>query len=197
MATYIGMVQATIGSVMAFDVEGAVRNLQAGDHVFANELIATHADGAIEVEFADGEIMDLGRSSQVFLNSQFFDPNINTVAPDESGGARDAGNSFLIDGQGDDILSGEQEVSDDFDSDTPLPFYEDGTQRIDLSDVLSNPGYQLAGVEHNGHLQIQVSDSEGVIQLINLSTVAVADDAAAQSTLSQLLDSGMFNDGLS
>lgn len=190
MTADIGMVQATIGSVMAFDTEGAVRNLQVGDHVYANELISTGTDGAIEIEFADGEVMDLGRLSQVFLDSQFFDPRLDTATADVV-------NSFLVDGQGDDILSGEHEAATHAKPDFSLSSAEDAAQRIELNDVLSNPDYQLAGFEHNGYLQIQVSNSEGIVQLINLTSVAASDDIAAQSALNSLLNTGIFDDGMS
>lgn len=193
MAKDIGLVQATLGSVIAFDTEGAIRNLQVGDHVYANELISTGTDGAIEIEFADGEVMDLGRTSHVFLDRQFFDPTLNIATPEDGGQA----NSFLIDGQGDDILSGEHEASTSAKPDFSLSSTEDAAQRIELNDVLSNPDYQLAGFEHDGYLQIQVSNSEGVVQLINLTSVAATDDLAAQSALNSLLNSGVFDDGMS
>jgi hypothetical protein len=192
MTADIGMVQATIGSVMAFDTEGAIRNLQVGDHVYANELISTGTDGAIEIEFADGEVMDLGRLSQVFLDSHFFDPTLTIATPEDSGQA----NSFLIDGQGDDILSGEHEATNHAQPNLSLAFPED-IEQLELSDVISNPDYQLAGFEYNGHLQIQVSNSEGIVQLIDLTSVAASDDIAAQSALNSILSSGIFDDGMS
>lgn len=193
MTSDIGMVQATIGSVMAFDTEGAVRNLQVGDHVYANELISTGTDGAVEIGFADGEVMDLGRLSQVFLDKQFFDPTLTIATPEDG----EQPNSFLIDGQGDDILSGEHEASTHANPDLSISSVEDVAQGIALNDVLSNPDYQLAGFEHHGYLQIQVSNSEGIVQLINLTSVAASDDIAAQSALNSLLNTGIFDDGMS
>jgi hypothetical protein len=192
MTNEIGTVKATTGSVKAFDTEGAVTNLQVGDSVFANELISTGMDGGVEIEFADGEVMDLGRLSQVFLDSHFFDPTLTIATPEDSGQA----NSFLIDGQGDDILSGEHEATYDAQPHFSLAFPED-TEQLELSDVISNPDYQLAGFEYNGHLQIQVSNSEGIVQLIDLTSVAASDDIAAQSALNSILSSGIFDDGMS
>lgn len=80
MATQIGIVKAIMGEVTATAADGSIRTLQAGDRVFANELISTGAGGAIEIEFADGSLMDLGRNSQAMLDSEIFDPNDTAVA---------------------------------------------------------------------------------------------------------------------
>jgi VCBS repeat-containing protein len=80
MATQIGIVKAIIGEVTATAADGSSRTLQAGDRVFANELITTGPGGAIEIEFADGSLMDLGRNSQAMLDSEVFYPNDTAVA---------------------------------------------------------------------------------------------------------------------
>ena len=74
MATAIGTIKTIIGSVIATSTDGAQRNLQVGDQLFPNEIITTGAAGAIEIELADGSVMDLGRSSQVLLDNEVFDP---------------------------------------------------------------------------------------------------------------------------
>lgn len=74
MATQIGVITALIGTATATGLDGTVRNLQLGDKVFANDLIATGNAGAIEIEFADGNVMDMGRSSQTLLNTDVYDP---------------------------------------------------------------------------------------------------------------------------
>ena len=85
MATEIGVVKALIGAVTATSTDGSVRTLQVGDVVYANDLISTGAEGAIEIEFADGSVMDLGRSSQALLDSEVFDPvNIDVADNEES-----------------------------------------------------------------------------------------------------------------
>ena len=80
MATQIGIVKAIFGEATATAADGSIRTLQAGDKVFANELITTGPGGAIEIEFADGSVMDLGRNSQAMLDSEVFDPNATAVA---------------------------------------------------------------------------------------------------------------------
>ena len=75
MATQIGIVKTLTGEVTATAADGSIRTLQVGDMVYANELISTGQAGAVEIEFADGSIMDLGRSSQAMLDSAVFDPS--------------------------------------------------------------------------------------------------------------------------
>ena len=80
MATQIGVIKALIGEVKATAADGSTRTLQLGDMVYANELITTGPGGAVEIEFADGSIMDLGRSSQAMLDEAVFDPTATAVA---------------------------------------------------------------------------------------------------------------------
>lgn len=79
MATEIGSITTLIGSATATSVDGAVRNLQVGDKVYQNDIITTSAASAIEIEFEDGSIMDLGRNSQAVLDIEVFDPNAPAV----------------------------------------------------------------------------------------------------------------------
>lgn len=74
MATEIGTVTVLIGTATAVSTDGSIRHLQVGDKVFQNDLISTGADGAVEIHFADGSVMDLGRSSNALLDSEVFDP---------------------------------------------------------------------------------------------------------------------------
>jgi len=199
MANEIGVVQAILGSVSATAMNGAISYPQVGDTLFANDLITTGADGAIEIEFADGDVMDLGHASQVILDAQFFDPS-SSVANEDQGDINEllATMSFLVAEQGDDILSGnDNELPQIFSSSSLQPVFDDIEDVVDLTDVLGNPDNQIAGVENEGHLQIQVSNSDGVIQLINLTSVSVGDDASAQHLLDNLLSDKPFDDGMS
>ena len=83
MAIQVGVVKAITGSVTATAADGSIRNLQVGDRVFANELISTGAAGAIEIEFADGRVMDLGRNSQAMLDADLYDSSPSAVAASE------------------------------------------------------------------------------------------------------------------
>ena len=67
---------------------------------------------------------------------------------------------------------------------------------IDLSDVLSNGDNSIVGMESDGHLQIQVSNNGQVVQTIDVNSIAVADNAAAQTALNNMLSSGAVDDGV-
>lgn len=71
----IGTVKTVVGLVKAVDESGAERVLQAGDKVFANEVIITAADGLVLIEFTDGSHLDLPKSSEVTLNTDVFSPD--------------------------------------------------------------------------------------------------------------------------
>ncbi|MCX4193818.1 retention module-containing protein [Methylophaga sp. OBS1] len=83
MATQIGVIKAIVGTVTATAADGSIRTLQAGDRVYANEVISTGPSGAVEIEFADGSVMDLGRDSQAMLDTAVFDPEATDVAEAE------------------------------------------------------------------------------------------------------------------
>ncbi|HCC81441.1 MAG TPA: hypothetical protein DEQ25_09170, partial [Methylophaga sp.] len=76
MATEAGIISALIGTATATAVDGTVRNLQVGDKVYPNEIITTGIAGAIEIEFPDGGVMDLGRNSQAVLHSEAFELDV-------------------------------------------------------------------------------------------------------------------------
>ena len=76
MATEAGIISALIGTATATAVDGTVRNLQVGDKVYPNEIITTGLAGAIEIEFPDGSVMDLGRNSQAVLDTETFELDI-------------------------------------------------------------------------------------------------------------------------
>jgi T1SS-143 domain-containing protein len=80
MATQIGVITAVVGTVTATAEDGSIRTLQAGDRVYANEVISTGPAGAVEIEFADGSVMDLGRDSQAMLDTAVFDPDATGLA---------------------------------------------------------------------------------------------------------------------
>jgi len=199
MTNEIGVVQAIMGTVSATAMNGDVSYPQVGDTIFANDLIMTGADGAIEIEFADGEVMDLGYTSQVILDSQFFDSTASFANDDQVDINEIATTmSFLVAEQGDDILSGnDSKLPQNLSSSNLKPVLDDLENVVYLADVLSNPDNQIIGVENEGHLQIQVSNSGGVIQLINLTSMSVVDDVSAQNLLDNLLSDKPVDDGMS
>ncbi len=165
----------------------------------------------IGVEIVDGDGDSASQTFSVYIDGDTGDQlTVETIAGTSGddnlvGGS---GNDFLIGGRGDDILTG-GDGADIFDfnetdlgtADSPYQdeitdFSEVDGDVIDLADVLSNPDNQIAGVEHDGHLQIQVSNSEGLVQTIDVTTVVVVDDTAAQTALNSLLGSGAVEDGM-
>ena len=197
MAAEIGVVNVLMGTVTAFSTDGSLRILNVGDNAYANDLILTGPDAAIEIRFADGSVMDLGRDSQLLLNVDFFELNLPDLADDDLLSV-----SILVDAEGDDILTGNdavQSTSNQANGLMPIQydiagFAQSQVNVLELADVVGNPDNHIAGVEYEGHLQIQVSNAGGLIQLINVTDMAASDDMAAQSLLNQLLNSDDSSD---
>lgn len=98
MATEIGFIKGLIGSAIATAADGSQRTLQVGDKLFANEIVSTGAAGAVEIEFIDGSIMDLGRNSQAILDNEVFDPQQATQAQTQVQDDVEALQQALLDG---------------------------------------------------------------------------------------------------
>lgn len=197
MAIQIGVVKVLIGDVTATAADGTDRLLQSGDNVFADDLISTLSHSAIEIHFADGGVMDLGAHSQVMLSQEFFYPDATILvdAADSSVLSALASTSFLMNAEGDDILSGhEDDTSADKKNSDVLPVISVNDEAVNLADVLTTSANQISGVEYQGHLQIQLSNTEGVVHLINVMNIVAADDATAQSVLAGLLNAGNGED---
>ena len=98
MATEIGIIKTLIGTAVATAADGSQRNLQAGDRVYQDEIITTGAAGAVEVEFTDGSVMTLGRSSQIVLDTETFNPLDVAEAPADAASEVDALQQALLEG---------------------------------------------------------------------------------------------------
>ncbi|MEX1200373.1 MAG: retention module-containing protein [Methylophaga sp.] len=100
MATSIGVVKNIIGTVTAVSEDGSIRQLQVGDKVFQFDVIATSAAGAVEIELADGSLMDMGRNAQMYLDAEVFEDMANVTAPTIEAGLDDveALQQALLDG---------------------------------------------------------------------------------------------------
>lgn len=193
MATEIGVVNLLMGTVTAFSTDGSLRILKVGDSAYANDLILSGPDGAIEIRFLDGSVMDLGHDSQLLLNTDFFDLSLSGHSGDVS---------ILVDADGDVILSGNEPLQNNANPAEQngswqhdlAGFGQSELSSLDLTDVLSQADNHIAGVEYEGHLQIQISNAEGLVQLINLTDVVATDDMAAQSLLTRILNAGDNSD---
>lgn len=197
MALQVGVINIIHGEVSAIRADGTSHTLQAGDSVYFQDCISTGSHAAIEISFADGSLMDLGRDSQVMLSSEFFYPKATNVEATDDLLVAVANANFLIDAEGDDILSGHQQASDNpiAESESLIPsFPDDNAGELSLTDVLSQSHNPIAGVEHEGYLQVQVSNQHGVIECINLTSVTAVNDAAAQRALDVLLNPGLDED---
>ena len=99
MTTEIGIITILTGTATATADDGSQRILQIGDKVFSNDIISTGlAAGAVEIELADGSVMDLGRGSQVILDSEVFAPQLTTQDLTEVQDDVDALQQALLDG---------------------------------------------------------------------------------------------------
>ncbi|WP_394562044.1 retention module-containing protein, partial [Aquipseudomonas alcaligenes] len=70
MATLIGVVSQVVGEVFAVAGDGTRRPLVEGDRVYAGEQLVTGAGGALAVTLTNGEVLTLGRDSNLSLNEQ-------------------------------------------------------------------------------------------------------------------------------
>ncbi|HEB97566.1 MAG TPA: retention module-containing protein, partial [Sedimenticola thiotaurini] len=76
----VGIVRAVVGTVKAVSRDGVERVLQVGDRVFADEMIETADPGAVSILFNNGGHLDLGRDSDVLLDSDVYGPaNMDTA----------------------------------------------------------------------------------------------------------------------
>jgi T1SS-143 domain-containing protein len=98
VATEIGIIKTLIGTAVATAADGSQRNLQAGDRVYQDEIITTGPAGAVEVEFTDGSVMTLGRSSQIVLDTETFNPLDVAQAPADAESEVDALQQALLEG---------------------------------------------------------------------------------------------------
>lgn len=198
MALQVGVVNIIHGDVSAIRADGTSQSLQVSDSVYFQDFISTGPFAAIEISFADGSLLDLGRDSQVMLSSEYFYPKATTVEATDELLEAVAHANFLIDGSGDDILFGHEQSTPVDAKLEPVIFYpfEDNTPELSLTDVLSQTDNQITGVEHDGYLQVQVSNPHGVVECINFISVAAVNDVAAQSALDILLTPGLGEEGI-
>ncbi|WP_415895838.1 immunoglobulin-like domain-containing protein [Neptuniibacter sp. PT34_22] len=121
-----------------------------------------------------------------------------------------AGADTLQGGGGNDILTGGDDADmfvwtkDDLgttlspDADTVVDFNTAEGDVLNLADVLQDGSHVLGAVEHDGHLQLQITtdSSSDVIQTVDVESVAVSNDSDAATQLQQLLDNNNIDDGI-
>src|SRR5215510_4902611 len=70
----IGTVNEATGDVFIVHKDGTSEQATAGTPVYANDIVATGGDGAVEVLFKDGTTFSLGSNGQMRLDSLIYDP---------------------------------------------------------------------------------------------------------------------------
>ncbi|WP_417662524.1 retention module-containing protein [Pseudomonas sp.] len=72
MATLIGVVTQVVGEVFAVASNGSRRPLAEGDRLYAGEQIVTGPAGALAAKLSNGELLTLGRDSNLNLSEQML-----------------------------------------------------------------------------------------------------------------------------
>ena len=72
MATLMGVVSQVVGEVFAVAGDGTRRPLVEGDRVYAGEQLVTGAGGAVAISLANGNVLTLGRDSNLNLSEQML-----------------------------------------------------------------------------------------------------------------------------
>ena len=74
----VGKIQTTIGPVTVMRAGGVVARVDVGEFVYQGDTIATGADGAVGIIFADGTVFNLSSDARAVLNEFSYDPNGNS-----------------------------------------------------------------------------------------------------------------------
>ena len=74
----VGKIQTTIGPVTVMRAGGVVARVDVGEFVYQGDAIATGADGAVGIIFADGTVFNLSSDARAVLNEFAYDPNGNS-----------------------------------------------------------------------------------------------------------------------
>jgi len=108
-------------------------------------------------------------------------------------------NDVINGGTGDDILTGLGGAdafvwnSGDTGHDTVTDFNVGEEDVLNVADLLSG-GLTMTAVAESGHLQLQFSDGSNTVQTIDLTNIAVSDNTAAQTMLTNLLNTNHIVD---
>ena len=71
-AAEVGTIKVVLGDVRITGVDGVVRAACVGDKVYSKEIIQTNANAVIQVQLADGRMLDLGRDSVLALDEDLL-----------------------------------------------------------------------------------------------------------------------------
>src|SRR5262245_11953461 len=70
----IGAVNQATGDAFIVHKDGTSEQASAGTAVYADDIVATGTDGAVEVIFKDGTTFSLGNNGQMRLDNLIYDP---------------------------------------------------------------------------------------------------------------------------
>ncbi len=68
----VGTVKVAIGEVKVVGVDGVTRTVGVGDKVYAKEVVETGANSVVQVQLANGNMIDMGRESKMTLEGDIL-----------------------------------------------------------------------------------------------------------------------------
>ena len=68
----VGTVKVAIGEVKVVGVDGVTRTVGVGDKVYAKEVVETGANSVVQVQLANGNMIDMGRESKMTLEGDLL-----------------------------------------------------------------------------------------------------------------------------
>jgi len=180
MTNGIGIIKALVGNVVATATDGSQRVLHVGDHVFSYEIITTATNGAIEIEFFDGSILDLGRYSQVFLDNDIFpQQNVKEVSSDND---VEEFQQTLLDGVDPTQASEPTSAGSNTQSDgnEGIDIVQVAYEQQSLEEVIS--GFITTGIREADFVALDNEDAQNIAPIIeptglNLNEVSAFEDA--------------------
>ena len=189
MATEIGFVKVLVGTATATSSDGTQRNLLVGDRIHADEIITTGAVSAIELEFSDGSLMDLGRNSQAILDTGIFDPQ-QSIAPSSDVNLADL-QDILLDGddptqQGDATAAGPESDGNEggistvtVEHETPTVKVTSGFESSRTADTFINGSSRLLGEPEDNALPAVDGETDTAKATVTIDdpTVTISDVA--------------------
>jgi VCBS repeat-containing protein len=154
-------------------------------------------DFSLTGDDADGDTANTGFSVAVNTTDTSTYTITGTSEADSVYGT--SGNDILIGGSGDDVLTGGLGAdafvwnAGNTGHDSVSDFSVSQGDTLNVTDLLSG-GMVMSAVAESGHLQLQFSDGGSVVQTIDLTNLAVANNTEATNLMNQLLTSNNIVD---
>lgn len=84
MALVLGTVNLIIGQASAVSVDGTIRQLKVGDPVYENDIVTTADFSGLSIKLSNGEMLDLGRGSEIVVNEETLLLNVSPSVEQET-----------------------------------------------------------------------------------------------------------------